>query len=221
MAHPAAAAGALALGAALVLGAATAPAVLLVAVLLVQGVLLSGGHRSLAVSGAVAGAVVAGGAAVAADVVVLLGEADRPLRGVPAVLALAVLAALVQQLVRRDGRPGLTASLAATVTLAALVVMAATFLASDAAEGGAPLVAAAAVAAALVERAVRLRPCRHPKWRRHRCKHLPRNPVPSLVAEPRQHLHPFAALSCEISRRARSSRGRTSSPSRSPRTRVT
>src|SRR3990170_3505681 len=148
--HPATAAGALALGAALVLGAATAPAVLLVAVLLVQGVLLTGWHRSLAVSGAVAGSVVAGAAALGADVVVLLGEGDRPLHAVPAALALAGVAALVQQLVRRDGRPGLTASLAATVTLTALAAMAAAFLASEAAEGGPPLVAAAAVSAGLV-----------------------------------------------------------------------
>ena len=157
MTHRAVAAGAVALGAALVLGSATAPGVLLVAVLLVQGVLLSGWHRSLTVPGAVAGSVVAGAAAVGADVVVLLGEGDRPLDGVPALLALAVVAALVQQLVRRDGRPALASSLASTVTLAVLAAMAAAFLAADAAEGGAPLVAAAAVPAALVSGASVLR----------------------------------------------------------------
>ena len=111
MIHPLAAGGALGLGAALVLGAATSRGLLLVAVLLMQGLLIARWHPSLAVPGAAGGVVVAGVAAVAADVLVLRGDGDRPLSAVPAVLALAVLAALVHQLARRHGRERVIASL--------------------------------------------------------------------------------------------------------------
>lgn len=146
-----AATGALALAAALVAGAATGWAVLLVAVLLVQGLVVGGWHRSLDVPGAIGGGLVAGAACVAADLVVLVEQdGERPLAGVPAVLAMAVLGALAHQLARRDGRPRLNASMSATVTLAAFAGLAAAFLAVETADGGAPLAALAAVAGGLV-----------------------------------------------------------------------
>jgi hypothetical protein len=149
---------ALALAAALVVGAATAPVMLLVAVLLVQGLVVGGWHRSLDVPGAAGGAVVAGAACVAADVLVLVeDDAERPLASVPPVLGLAVLGALAHQLVRRDGRPRLNASMSATVTVAAFGGLACAFLAVEASEGGAALVAAAAVAAGLAAAGATLR----------------------------------------------------------------
>lgn len=157
MSQPLAAAAALGLAVALVLGAATAPVVLLVAVVMTQGLLVAGWHRSLDWLGATGGAVVAGAAALGADLVVLAADGDRPLSGVPAVLALSVLAALVHQLLRRDGRGRLVHSLAATVALAALAVLASSYLAAEAADGGAALVAVAALPAGAVVAASVLR----------------------------------------------------------------
>lgn len=150
MTHPLVAPVALALGAALVLGAVTEPAVLLAAVVLAQGLVVAGWHRSLAVPGARGGLVVAAVAALASDGLVLADAGDRPLSAVPGVLALAVLAGLVHQLARRDGRDRLNASLTATVSLAALATLGSIFLAVQDAEGGVALVGAAAVPAALV-----------------------------------------------------------------------
>jgi len=93
---------------------------------------------------------VAGAAAISADVLALDGARDRPLSDVPAVLALAVLAALVHQLARRDGRDRLTASLTATVSLAALAALGSAYVASLDVEDGPALVTAAGVAAVLV-----------------------------------------------------------------------
>ncbi len=145
-----AAAPALGLAAALVLGAALSPAALLVAVVAAQATVILRWHRMLDVPGGGVGALVAGVAALAADGLVLAAEGDRPLAPLPAVLALSVLAGLGQQLVRRDGRERLTSSLAATVSLCAVTVPASTYLAVEASDAGAPLVAAAAVAAGLV-----------------------------------------------------------------------
>lgn len=157
MSRPLAAAAALGLAVALVLGAATAPVVLLVAVVMTQGLLVAGWHRSLDWSGATGGAAVAGTAALGADLLVLAADGDRPLSGVPAVLALSVLAALVHQLLRHDGRGRLVHSLAATVTLAVLAVLASSYLAAGAADGGAALVAVAALPAGTVVAASVLR----------------------------------------------------------------
>lgn len=160
MTSPLVAAGACALGAALVIGAATDPGVLLAAVLLAQAVVVIGWHRRLDVPGATGGTVVAGAAALGSDLLVLADAGDRPLSAVPVVLAMAVLAALVHQLVRQDGRDRLTASLTATVTLAALASLGSTFLAVSEAEDGSGLVSAAATAAALVVAGVSVR-----RWR--------------------------------------------------------
>jgi hypothetical protein len=139
-----------ALAAVVVLGAAAGEEVLLLAVALVQGCLVAGWHRSVGVPGAVEGALIAAAAALAADVLVLTAPADRPLARVPAVLALAVLGAVGAQLVRRDGRPRLVASLTATVCLAAFAALPAAQLAALGSEGGVPLVAATIVPAGLV-----------------------------------------------------------------------
>jgi hypothetical protein len=163
---PAAAVVAPALAAALVVGAAAAPLVLLFAVLLVQGLVVGGWHRSLAVPGALGGGLVAAAACVAADLLVLAeDDAERPLESVPPVLGLAVLGALVHQLSRRDGRVSVNASMSATVTVAAFAGLACSYLAVEAGQGGAPLVAAAAVPAGLVAAGATVRSRLHaPRW---------------------------------------------------------
>jgi len=153
------------LGLAILLGALTEPVVLLLAVALAQGVVVAGWYASLAVPGTFGGAVVAGGTALGADLVVLAEDGDRPLSSVPAVLAVSVLAALVHQLVRRDGRDRLTASLTATVAVTALAALGCFLLAADAGRHGAPLVAAATSGAMLGAAAMALRPLlRLPVW---------------------------------------------------------
>jgi hypothetical protein len=134
----------------LVLAAAAGEGVLVLAVALVQACVIAGWHRSVGVPGAVEGALVAGAAALAADMLVLTAPADRPLARMPAVLSLAVLGALVAQLARRDGRPRLVASLTATVCLSAFAALPAAQLAALGSEGGVPLVAATVVPAGLV-----------------------------------------------------------------------
>lgn len=149
----------------LVLGAVSAPVVLALAVLLVQGLLASGWHGSLRVPGRFGGIAVAVAAALAADALVLADDGDRPLAVLPGLLALAVVAGVVHQIARRDGRAGLVPSLTATVTLVAFVVLAVAAVAAEASEGGAPLVAAAALPAGLVPAGAALR--RHqdaPGW---------------------------------------------------------
>ncbi len=139
---------ALALSAALVLGGLTATPVLLLAVLLTQGLLVAGWFPALRVPGAAGGRVVVGAAAVAADVAVLAADETRPLEHVAPVLALALLAALAHQLVRRDGRVELSASLTATGAAAVLAGLAAAWLALDVSRAGTDLLVLAAVAAA-------------------------------------------------------------------------
>lgn len=150
MTSPSVAGAALALGGAIVLGAATAPWVLICAVLLVQGLLVAGWHHALDVPGRAGGAVVAGLAALAADLLVARGDGASTVSAVPAVLALAVLGSLVHQLARRDGRTRVNASLSATVSLAALAGLAATGLAVEELDAGVRLVELAAVTVALV-----------------------------------------------------------------------
>ena len=139
---------ALALSAALVLGGLTATPVLLVAVLLAQGLLVAGWLPALRVPGAVGGRLVVAATAVVADIAVLVADETRPLEHVAAVLALALLAALAHQLVRRDGRVELTASLTATGAAAVLAGLASAWLALDVSRAGTGLLVLAAVAAA-------------------------------------------------------------------------
>ena len=121
---------------------------LLLAVLLVQGLLVAGWFPALRVPGAAGGQVVVGAAAVAADLAVLAADETRPLEHVAAVLGLALLAALAHQLVRRDGRVELTASLTATGAAAVLTGLAAAWLALDVSRAGTGLLVLAAAAAA-------------------------------------------------------------------------
>jgi hypothetical protein len=107
---------------------------LVAAVLLVQLVFAYGWFRLLAVPDAGSGTAVAVAAGLAADVVLFADDrlraedADPSLAPTVGVLGLLFLAALLQQLVRRGGRPALTQSMSATVAGGALAVLAAAWL---------------------------------------------------------------------------------------------
>ena len=139
---------ALGLAAALVLGGLTATPVLVLAVLLAQGLFVAGWFPALRAPGAAGGRVVVAATAVGADAAVLAADDTRPLEHVAAVLALALLAALLHQLVRRDGRVELTSSLTATGSAAVLVGLGSAWLALDVSRDGTGLLVLAAVAAA-------------------------------------------------------------------------
>jgi len=150
-----------------VLAASAGEGVLILAVALVQGCVIAGWHRSLDVPGAIEGAVVAASAAAAADMLVLTAPTDRPLARLPAVLALAVVASLLAQLARRDGRERLVASLTASVCLATYAALPAAQLAALVSEGGVPLVTATVLPAGLVAAADAVTVTRSgPRWLR-------------------------------------------------------
>jgi hypothetical protein len=144
------------LGGALALAAYAGTAPLVLTVLLVQGLLVSGWHHSLAVPGAAGGMVLAGATALAADLLLALRDDTRPLTPVTAVVGLAVVGALVHQLVRRSDRVRVTASLTATVTLAVLVVLAGFYLAALRIDGEAALVLVVALGAVVGRAALEL-----------------------------------------------------------------
>ena len=115
---------------------------------LAQLLLVADWLRSVQVGASRGGQVVLVGAAAAADAGVLLADDAHPTAPVAPVLAVALLAAFVVQLVRRDGRERLTASLTATGTGAALVVLGSLWLALDRVRHGDPVLVVAAVAVA-------------------------------------------------------------------------
>ena len=94
------------------------------------------------------GAFVGAAAAIGADLAVALRDDRRPLAPVTAVLGLAMLAALLHQLIRRDGRDRLTASLTATVALAVVGALGSCYLGAQSSRDGAAFVVAGVVAAA-------------------------------------------------------------------------
>ncbi len=139
----------LALAGALALAAYAAEAPLVLAVLVVQGLLVWSWYVALDLPGRVGGSVLAGVAAVTADVLLLVRDDTRALTPVTGVLALAMIGAIVHQLARRDGRTRLTESLTATMTLVVLTTLGALFVATEQTLGGSALVALAALSAAV------------------------------------------------------------------------
>jgi hypothetical protein len=138
----------LALAGALALTAYAAEAPLVLAVLVVQGLLVSSWYAALGVPGRTIGSVLAGAAAVTADVLILVRDDTRALTPVTGVLAVAMIGAIVHQLTRRDGRERLTESLSATMTLVVLATLGVLFVATEQTLAGPALVALAALAAA-------------------------------------------------------------------------
>ena len=135
-----------AIAGALVLASFGGRAALAGAVFPLQVALVVGWLGTLGVRAGVGAAMIAVAAAAVADVVVATGPADA--RRLLAVIAVGLLIALIHQLVRRDGRPGLTASLAGTVSAIALACALATFAALRAGIGGSAAALAALGAAA-------------------------------------------------------------------------
>lgn len=145
-------AAAVAVGLALALGLAAAGpvAVLVAAVALVQVLVALRWFAVLDVDAAArGGAIVGAAAAIGADLAVALRDDRRPLTPVASVLGLAMVAALIHQLVRRDGRDRLTASLSATVALAAVGALGSSYLGTQSSRDGSAFVAAALAATAV------------------------------------------------------------------------
>ena len=136
------------IAAALVLGGVIDPLVLLPAVLLTQVLLAVAWFPALQATSPIGGRIVVLGAAGAADA----GRAGRrrdPADGARGpVLAVAMLAALAHQLVRRDGRGGLTTSLTATGSATVFACLGSAWLALDVSREGTGLLVLGAVAAA-------------------------------------------------------------------------
>ena len=150
--------GAAVLGALLVVAAAAGTEPLVGALLLVQAAVVADWHHALGAPGRRGGVVVGAATALAADLAVTAASDERPLRAIPAVVAGALVASVVHQVLRRDGRTALTTSLTATGSLGVLVALAAMHLATAAEPDGTVLVATAAVPAAVVAAAEALRP---------------------------------------------------------------
>jgi hypothetical protein len=139
----------LALAGALALAAYAGEALVVVAVLVVQALLVWSWYDVLDVPGRTGGSVLAGAAAVTADVLLLVRDDTRALTPVTGVLAVAMIGAIVHQLARKGGRERLTESLTATMTLVVLATLGALFIATEQTLGGAALVALAALSAAV------------------------------------------------------------------------
>ena len=118
-----------AVSAALVLGGAIAgEAWLWGAVIVLQAAVAVTWHRSLGAPAAASGALVGGGLAAIVDVVVASTDSEPSLGPIAVVLGAGYLIAVVQQLVRRDGREHLVDSLAATVSLATIASLGASWI---------------------------------------------------------------------------------------------
>jgi hypothetical protein len=126
------AAGACVLGAVLVPSGVWGPLALGVAIVLVQFCALSGWHQLLGVPGAFGGSLVALGSGVAAVLALEVDTSGPPVEDVgrlAPVLGLGLVACFAHQALRRDGRTRLLASLSATTSLVAAVVLAALWVA--------------------------------------------------------------------------------------------
>lgn len=108
-------------GLVLVLAGQSGAAAVLAVVIVMQLPLVAGWHRGFGAADPVGGMVVGAVVAVAADVAVWLDDEPPSIAPVAAVVGASFLLGAVQQLARRDGRGGLTVSLAATTSLGALV----------------------------------------------------------------------------------------------------
>ena len=148
----AAVAASVAAGLAAVLGIAAAGpvGVLVAAIGLLQLLVAARWFAALGVSAAArGGAFVGAAAAIGADLAVALRDERHPLAPVTAVLGLAMLAAMLHQLVRRDGRDHLTDSLTATVSLAVVGSLGACYLGAASSRDGTAFVVAGVAGAAL------------------------------------------------------------------------
>ena len=141
-------------GLVLMAGAAVGPAYLWVGVGLAQLLLVASWHRALGATSAKAGMAIGGLLIVAADVAVAIDDGVVSYGPIAVVLGVGYLAAVLQQLARRDERADLTLSLAATVSVATIGALGAGWAINTRLMHGDPvtLVAVTAVTAAAVGR---------------------------------------------------------------------
>lgn len=123
-------------------------------VIALQVVLVLTWHRSLGAPSAASGALVGGGLAAIVDVIVATTDDPPTLGPIAVVLGAGYLIAVVQQLVRQDGRTDLVDALAATVSLATVASLGAAWVVLIELEDGnvTTVVLAGACAAAAVGR---------------------------------------------------------------------
>jgi hypothetical protein len=115
-------------GAALVGGAVAGESALWVVVVALQLLVVATWHRSLDAPSAASGALVAAGLTAIVDIVVATTSDAPSLGPVAVVLGAGYLIAVVQQLVRTDGRDHLVDALAATVALATVAALGAAWV---------------------------------------------------------------------------------------------
>jgi len=149
----------LACSAVLVLAGYAHQAVVVLAVALLQAALAFSWHDATALPGRRGGASVAVAAGVGASLAVFLDGEDGEVTPLLGAVGIGFVLALLHQLTRRDGRPDVVASLSGTVTLVALTVLPATWIAERESRGGAAVLACAATAAAVAVLATLL-----PRW---------------------------------------------------------
>ncbi len=139
----------LACSAVLVLAGYAHQAVVALAVALLQITLAFSWHDANALPGRRGGALVAALAGIGADVAVLFDGEDGEVASLLGAVGIGFVAALLHQLTRRDGRPQVVASLSGSVTLVALVVLPATWVAERESRAGDGVLACAATAVAV------------------------------------------------------------------------
>jgi hypothetical protein len=132
----------------LALGAYAGPAVLALAVAAVQVGFVVGWFRAFGLPSWRAGSVLAVLAALGASLGVLLDDVTARVAPLVAAIGLVTVAALLQELLRRDGRAHVVRSLSATVTAAAFAVLGACWVAQSESRAGETVVAAAVAAVA-------------------------------------------------------------------------
>jgi hypothetical protein len=139
----------LACSAVLVLAGYAHESVVVLAVALLQVALAFSWHEANDLPGRRGGAYVASLAGVGASVAVFFDAEDGEVSPLLGAVGIGFVAALLHQLIRREGRPDVVASLSGTVTLIALVVLPATWVAERESRGGAAVIACAATAVAV------------------------------------------------------------------------
>jgi hypothetical protein len=139
----------LAFSAVLVLAGYAHESVVALTVVLLQGALAFTWHDATAVPGRRGGAFVAMLAGAGASIAVLLDGATGEVTPLLGAVGIGFVLAMLHQLARRDGRPEVVASLSGTVTLVALAVLPATWIAERESRGGVAVLACAATAAAV------------------------------------------------------------------------
>ena len=142
------------LGLLLMVGVAVGPGLLWPVVVLGQLLLVATWHRSVDAPDPIVGLAVAGGLIAIADVAVAVADGPASYGPIAVVVSVGFLAAVGQQLARRDDRTDLTLSLSATIALAAMGALGAGWVVNLRLVDGDSftLVAACAVTAAAVGR---------------------------------------------------------------------